>query len=29
MLEKKEDLRVYDKGNGDAKIAKKLAIVGL
>nr|POE80796.1 rust resistance kinase lr10 [Quercus suber] len=28
-LEKKEDLRVYVEDNGDAKIAKKLAIVGL
>ena len=29
LLEKKEDLRVYVEDNGDAKIAKKLAIVGL
>ena len=29
MLEKKENLRVYVEDNGDAKIAKKLAIVGL
>ena len=28
-LEKKENLRVYVEDNGDAKIAKKLAIVGL
>ena len=29
MLEKKEDLRVNVKDNGDTKIAKKLEIVGL
>nr|XP_023916360.1 rust resistance kinase Lr10-like [Quercus suber] len=29
LLEQKEDLRVYVEDNGDAKIAKKLAIVGL
>ena len=29
MFEKMEDLSVYDKGNGDAKIAKKLVILGL
>ena len=29
LLEKKEDLRVYVEDNGDAKIAKKVAIVGL
>ena len=29
MLKKKENLRVYVEDNGDAKIAKKLAIVGL
>ena len=29
MLEKKENLRVYVEDNGDAKIVKKLAIVGL
>ena len=29
MLEKKENLRVYVEDNGDAKIAKKLAIVRL
>ena len=29
LLEKKEDLRVYVKDNGDAKLAKELAIVGL
>ncbi|XP_075648572.1 rust resistance kinase Lr10-like [Castanea sativa] len=29
FLEQKEDLRVYVEDNGDAKIAKKLAIVGL
>ena len=29
LLEKKEDLQVYVEDNGDAKIAKKVAIVGL
>ena len=29
LLEQKDDLRVYVEDNGDAKIAKKLAIVGL
>ena len=29
LLEKKEDLRVNVKDNGDTKIAKKLEIVGL
>ena len=29
LLEQKEDLRVYVEDNEDAKIAKKLAIVGL
>ena len=29
LLEQKEDLRVYVEDNGDAKIANKLAIVGL
>ena len=29
MLKKKENLRVYVEDNGDAKIAKKLVIVGL
>ncbi|KAF3947901.1 hypothetical protein ACB098_12G039500 [Castanea mollissima] len=29
LLEQKEDLRVYVEDNGEAKIAKKLAIVGL
>ncbi|KAM3682001.1 hypothetical protein ACJW31_12G039500 [Castanea mollissima] len=29
LLEQKEDLRVYVEGNGDAKIARNLAIVGL
>ena len=29
LLEQKEDLRVYVEGNEKAKIAKKLAIVGL
>ena len=29
LLEQKEDLRVYVEDSGDAKLAKKLAIVGL